>query len=521
MTQGLAATFRVLAKSGNKIAVRVLLPALDSPRPSIQDGALVALLNRHELAGHREILSRIANLPLRWKSIIQQNSDRLTGVLRATLLDSDDSWCMNACRAAAMFENYEVIPALLSAMENGSPAKADMAAETLLQLAGQLYEELEHPRDRKDQRDPKWCRRHVLASLETSVQRFGRHKRREVIEAFLLLTNRQNSVLNQILHNPHHLCFLMIVEAFSKSEQQGVMRLVLSYLDDPQPPSAVLNVISTRGDPKFVRCFLRQVGLELTDTVRQNLKRIENLAWLKSGGGIIDYLDNAAQHGVVQLAMATGIPRDQAFSTIKHLLLNGKPAGRREAAMALAGFNGSDANALALGALNDPDPQVQANILTHIRQRAIPGILPRLLRFMSSPHLAVRRAAQQSLAEFSFPRFAASFDMLAADAQRTTGELVKKVDPQTLPLLREELKSTTRLRRIRGLQIAVALGYVCEVEDLILELLSDPDPEVRCEAARTLGGCKSPMSRKSLEEARLDANRDVQNAARKSLLEQL
>ncbi len=291
------------------------------------------------------------------------------------------------------------------------------------------------------------------------------------------------------------------------------MRLLLSYLDDPHPPSAVLNVISNRCDPKFVRYMLRHLGLEFSPAVRQNLKRIENLAWLKIGGGIIDYLDNAAQVGAVQLVMTAGIPRNQAFSTIKHLLLNGKPAGRREAAHALADFNGADANALALSALGDPDPQVQANILEHIRQRAIPGILPRLVNFTDSPHLAVRRAAQQCLAEYSFPRFVNSFDMLDEEVQRTTGVLVKKVDPQTLPLLREELLSAVRSRRIRGLRIAAVLDLSDRVEPLILDILRDADPDVRSQAAQALAGCRSSAARRALEETLQDSSPLVREAA--------
>jgi HEAT repeat protein len=201
--------------------------------------------------------------------------------------------------------------------------------------------------------------------------------------------------------------------------------------------------------------------------------------------------------------------------------VNGKPAGRREAARALAGFNGADANALALGAMSDPDPQVQANVLAHIRQRAIPGILPRLLKFMNSPHLVVRRAAQQSLAEFSFPRFVASFDMLDEDTQRTTGNLVKKIDMETLPLLREELRSTARSRRIRGMQIASVLDYVDRVGDLLLLLLHDEDPDVRRQAGQTIGDCKSSSNRQALAAAQCDNDPEVQEAVRQVLMEQL
>jgi hypothetical protein len=261
---------------------------------------------------------------------------------------------------------------------------------------------------------------------------------------------------------------------------------------------------------------LRQVGLEISPTIKQNLKRIENLPWLNRTA-VIDFLDNPGQSAVVNLALTAGIPRSLAFSTLKYLLLNGKPGGRHAASKALADFHGSDANSLALGALNDPDPQVQANILSHIRQRAIPGLLPRLVKFMDSPHLEVRRAVQQSLAEFSFVRFVGSFDMLDEEVQRTTGALVKKVDSQSLPLLKEELRASGRSRRIRGMRIAHALEFVEQVEPEIIELLHDSDADVRAEAAILLGECRSATSYRALLDASHDDEAKVQKAVEKSL----
>jgi HEAT repeat protein len=517
----LATTFHVLAKTDNGASIRALIPALNSSRVDIQEGALVALLGRREPAGQREILSRISNLPHHWKKLILQNIDRMTGMLRSALLEPDESLCMNACRAAVMFEDYDVIPALLSAMENGSPAKAGMAAETLMQLTVQLYDDLHRPREHSAHHDPQWTRRHVLASLEYSVQRFGRHRRREVMEAFLLLANRENAVLNRILANPHHLGYLIIIDVFAKSDHGAVMRLLSSFLETPQAPSAVLGTIANRSDPKFVRHLLRKVGLEPSPEMRHNLKHIKKLAWLKSPEGILDYLDNSAQLCAVQLIMSSGVSRKQAFGAIEHLLLHGKPGGKREAAQSLGAFNGAEANALALKALDDPDPQIQASILMHMRERGIPGILPRLMEYIESPHLEVRRAAQHSLADFSFTRFLGSFDMLEEEVQRSTGMMVKKIDPQTWTLLREELRSGVTPRRIKGLRIVRALDAAERMQPEIIELLHDGDYNVRCEAAMTLAGCDSPAGREALEAALHDVHQKVREAAVKSLEEKL
>jgi HEAT repeat protein len=520
MSDGLATTFSVLSKTDNEAALRVLLPALDSHNQSIQEGALAALLERRHPGGQTEILRRIGSLSLHWQRIISRHPGRLTGSIRDGVLGKDESLRQNSYRAAVMFREYDLIPTLLTAMEDNSRAKADIAAETLLQLVMQLYDELAHPGEANTRRDPQWVRKFAVSCLETSVQRFGRHKRREVIEAFLLLVQLDNKVLNQILQNPHHVNFLVLIDLMSRSSQEGVIELLLSYLEDAEAPSAVLSVAASRSDPKFIREFLRKIGGEPSSVVVQNLKRIEAIAWLRNPGNILGQLDDAGQQSVVRLAMSSGIPQAQAYSVIEFILRHGKPGGRREAARALSAFSGAEANALALQALDDPDPQVQAIVLPQLRRRGIPGLMPRLVKKLDSPQVEVRQAARNALSEFSFARYMSTFEMLDDEARQSTGELVKKVDPQTIPLLCEELQSAVRSKRLRGMQIVRIMDVADRVEDLLINLLRNEERLVRAEAAATLAKCRSPASRAALEEALHDSSAAVREAAQRSLQEQ-
>jgi HEAT repeat protein len=517
MSEGLAATFRVLTKTENESAVRVLILALDSRDTIIQEGALKALLSRRSPEGKKEILRRMQNIPPSWKRVVQEYLNRLTGTLRDAVLGGDESLCLNACLAAVMFRDYNLIPSLLAAMEDSSKNKSVMAAEVLLELTVLLYDELLKPREPSDGGDPQWIRQHVVASLETAVQRFGRHKQREVIEAFLLLVDCENELLNHILQNPHHVVFLVLMEMLSRNTQPAVLQLLLSYLDVPQSPSAVLSVIANRNDIIFLRLLLGKIGREMTEPLRQNLKTITSFPWLQNAGKLLDQLDDAAQQNLVRLAMVSGIPRNQAFNALQWILKEGKAGGRREAACALAEFPGVEANSLALKSLDDPDPQVQAAIAGQLRNRGIPGVLPRLLKLLDSPHSVVRRTVRQNLSEFSFPRFLAAFEMLEDDPRENLGALVLKIDPQTIPRLRMELESAVRSRRLRGLAMTRVLNVGDRVEDLLLERLRDEDSRVRVEAAAALAGCRSPISRNALYDALQDRSHAVQEAVRKSL----
>lgn len=514
---GLSTTFQVLAETANEAALRVLVPALDSPDGRIRAEAVRALLCRRGATAGKEVLRRLAGLDIASQEVARTRSGRLGGALRDALLGTDPEMRQKAAQVVVWFREYDLVPVLLSLIEGGEPAQIELACRTLLQLCRALCQALANQGDPADRRDPQLIRNHILASLEDSVRRFSRHKRREVIEAFLLLADRDNSTLKSILSEAHSAVFLALVDVLSHSERSGVMRLLLDYLDDPDAPPMALSVAANRQDLKFLRLFLRKMGREPSAAAQQNLRRIKSLSWVPGNLGLLDALDEAAQYGAVRLVENAGIPRAQAFAVVSHLLQSGRPAARRQAARALSAFHGNEANALALKALEDHDPQVQANVIAHLRQRGIAGILGRLVACLESRHAVVRQAARASLSEFRFERFLSTFDTLDDDVRRTSGALVRKVDPRAVRLLEAEMRSAIRARRARAVEMARAMGLVERLAESIIGLLHDEDHLVRVEAAYALGECPMPQSRRALEEALHDRSPAVQQAAAKAL----
>ncbi len=517
--QGLATTFELLAKTENEAALGVLLPALDCPQAAIQEGALTALVERRSPAAGREILRRIPTMSSRWQSILSQHHGRLLGALRDAVLDPQEQRCRNGCQAAVWFREYDLIPTLLAVMQDAASAHADLAAATMLELLESLYDELAGTSQRSDRRDPQLIRRQVVGALEPAVERYGQHKRREVIEAFLLLAARDNGTLKHVMQSPRHPALAPMIETLAESPRKGVIRLLLAYLDDVRAPANVVAVIAGRDDLKFIQYLLRKIGHEPSPAVAQNLKRMDSIAWLERGQALWRQLDDAAQHAMVRLLMASNIPRPQALATIAELLVDGRDGGRREAAHALAEFSGAEANALAMRFLGDPDPHVQAHIVRQLRSRGIPGILQGLVKMVDSPHAVVRKAARESLAEFSFRRYLAAFEMLDEEVRQATGVLVKKIDPQTVPLLKEELCSPMRTRRLRAVAIARLLELVEPLEKPLIELLRDTDHMVRMAAVGALAESHSGASYEALQRALSDRSEVVRQAAQQGVLQ--
>jgi len=141
----------------------------------------------------------------------------------------------------------------------------------------------------------------------------------------------------------------------------------------------------------------------------------------------------------------------------------------------------------------------------------------RLISLVDSPHEIVRCAARGCLSEFSFRRYLAAFDLLGSDARQGTGLLVKKIDPQSLPLLMIEMGSKSRTRRLRALSMAAVMDFARDTEARILELLDDEDHFVRAAAATALSRCDTPTARAALRRALLDRSVKVQEAAERGL----
>jgi len=519
VSHGLKTTFRLLTETQNEAAVSVLIPALDSPVPAIQEGAFHALLKRRSPAGQREILGRLQSMDERWKEILGKSRGKLSIALRDAVLGTDAQLFANACQAVVWFREYDLIAAFLNVAEDRTNPHAERAAGTVLELVQALYQELSSPRDYRERRDPQMVRRHVITSLEGSVVRFPQHQCKRIVEAFLVLAKRDNAVLRKILQDPHAGSYRPVIDGLTKSSQPGLMRLLLSFLDDPRVPSAAISIFTHRSDARFIQQFLAFLAESTSDAASQNLKRIEHLAWLRNDREFLESLDDTAQASLVHLVMASGMKRLAAFETVSAVVRYGNDAGRRAACAALADFNGAEANKLIEAALQDVDPQVQVSALVELRQRGIPNAMARLIEMVASPHRAVREAARSQLGEFKLECYLAAFESLDDEVRRTTGALVVKVDPEAISGLVQEMEAPARSRRLRALAAAEAMNVAAQLEPSLLALIEDEDHMVRAEAACTLASCKTPTAQRALQLALGDRSVSVQAAAQQGLIQ--
>lgn len=516
---GLATTFELLANAENEAADAILLAGLDSSHREARDAALSALLQRRNATAELQVLRRWSAMSERWKVQIAQRPGWLTAAIRATVVHRDVRLFETACSAAVFTRDYDSLDVLIAAASDIANPFGHAAAATTLELVEQLVEELASPRDYRVRRDPQLQRQYVLPTLERAAMSLAMHGRRELLEAFLLLTSRENAALKKLLQTPQERMFPALVELLTTSSRPGIERLLLSYLDDPHAPLAALQMMGRRGDVSFIRQLARKVGAEPASIVCANLKRIDSIPWISANPGILDALREQEQPGAVHLASGSSIPRERALEVIVYVLKHGKVAARRIAAEALANFAEAAADELTLKLLDDDDYLVRTAAAKQLRARNIPGAIERLAMLLDSRHAEEREAARMGLAEFTLERFAANYDELTPHSRLAAGALVRRVDEHAVPRLRHDLTSAARGERKRALDLAIAMDAVEQLEDAILALLHDDDQYLRIDAIRALASVSSDQVQQTLRNAMLDTNPLVQQAAEAALRE--
>ncbi len=518
MKSGLKHTFQFLKKTENLAAVELMIQGLDSKFDTVRLESLRVLLDRRDPEGHRAVFTRLPKFEKADREIIAERPDRMIRAVSEALETADKASCVNALKTILAFRLYDVLPGLIAVLKTPENTLFKPAIKTIKELTEAFYRELSGLDRPEIHRDYDTLRKRLTASLEEALGQYGIHKRQEILEAFLTLAKPQNVILRRVLQQRSETIHAPLVETMKTCQQGGVVRLLLSFLEDAQMPNVARNVLATREDAKFLDNVAKYVGRKPTKTVRESLATFKSFSWAQANHPAFEEIDDASQEGLVTILVHSGVKRPQVRETLGYLLLHGKPGGRRAAARAIEQFSEPEATKLVLTALNDKDPEVLAALLVQVRPRQIPDSLSLLIRMVDSPHEEVRAALGRAMPEFSFRQFMTNFDSMPEQLLPTTGHLVRKIDLKAKAELVAELHGQSPVRRRKAVQAAGAMGLARILEQEVIARLSDDDHMVRIAAAKALAECDSMPCWEALRDALLDRSVIVQEAAEASLM---
>ncbi len=518
MSRPLQTTFEILSKTRNQAAVPVLIAALEDSGEAVFEGALKSLVKRRNKQGHLAVLGHWHRFTESQKNLVDEGRGRMGGALRDAVLSDDPQLFSNACELVIRFGEFDLVSTLVTLAENEKSPNAQAAAELVLALTRRLSELIHAPRDYSDRRDPQSIRRFVLGSLEQSTQRFRRHNRAELLEAFVVLGGATSGLLRTILDDPRHVCYQAIVQMLSQGHTSAMTEVLIDLLQSKTVPHTVLTLISRRKDEAFAARLMEVAASELSPSARKNLGRIESFGWLQPSVQAIQEMSEEDQARCVKLVALSGMKQDEVLNVIETVLKTGALEGRLAACEALAGLSGDRINTLILNTLSDDQPQVQVAIVRQLGDRQVAGTTAKLVTLLDSPYEAVQEAARGALSDFSFQNYLNRFEILSDRARASTGLLVSKVDRNVIASLNEEFQSDNRSTRLRAITIAECMRLLKPLSGTLLRLLEeDSDHLVRASVAEVLQQVHSAEVLRALQYASEDKSSAVKYAALSSL----
>lgn len=521
---GTSLTLRVLRGSPNPAATRVLLEALRCQDTTMRTGAVRALAARGDDSAHEELLAATGDMTADARAAAAEPgvAKRLRRTVIAALESGDVLRTKRACRYAIDAELFAALPTLVEQASRPEHEYGVGLATAAVQLCRAMANGIEQrtPRTSADGDDPAFYRTTTLQRLTEAADRFGEHRRLELVEALLLITTRDNTQLLRMLRTENHACHAAIVETLETSPSCGALDLLCHALVDSDSPKRLVAIAAERSDKAFLARLGERLGYPIGARARENAKKVLRFSWMDSEhhDGVLA-LGGELQASLVALAAATSAAAAERLRFVKAILNAGDERGRVAACHLLRDFESPDVASLLRSALEDDAPAVVAAAARQLRPRRLAGAEAVLIGLLDHPAELVRRAAQDELHELSLASYRDLFERLAEPARRAAGRLVARADPEAADQLAADLQRPVVRQRMEGLAMIDAMGLVDDLAEPLAGALSDTDAGVRAEAARLLGSTttRHPGAYTALADAVTDSSPLVRSAVEKSL----
>jgi hypothetical protein len=322
------------------------------------------------------------------------------------------------------------------------------------------------------------------------------------------------------LRLPNSPVYVAAYRRLLKGTEPYLFQLITRCLDRLNPPQIVPQIISERSDIPFLDALFKNIKQPLSLELKTNLANLPPLAWISQIGSFLGQFDADAQCGLILLLQNINLKEAELQMYLLDIFEHSKGAGRLAILSALTDFSGAEIDHLIWEASGDTDPSVQAEALTQLSLRELPGAPSRIIQFIESPHEEVRDTIQKLLPNFRFSRFMQTFDQLDDEQRRRMFNVVRQLDKQTLSELSKMLNIGEPVQKAKALLcIDYYYDIVPQLEDDLCEILAhDTIPKLRCKAAEQLVAGRREESRTTLVQAmHRDTDSEVRAAAKKSL----
>ncbi|MCL2005502.1 MAG: HEAT repeat domain-containing protein [Planctomycetaceae bacterium] len=517
MTQFQDKVIRFIGKSENPAAVEILVQLLshtDIPFRKLAFGQLYLkklpevyvllfkeFLKNEEFWGNPDIVSR----------------ERLAKLTDAALRDPSKQYRQTAADVAMKYNLNEILPTVILCIEAQDQQLATTMRKVLLHLAEAFFEEIANaPEEERPNFDRK--REWFVSQLDPPIKRYAANKIDELIQSLLIVTKKNFETMELVVQDHRSAVAQKMTELLREGTHRSYLRILLNYVNDPDSPGMMDEIIANRSDALFVRKMLEVIGTDPDPEFQAALSRFPEFAWFKADNPELPSLVEGLEPNAVQLLHAASLPKEQVIPLYRFFLERESVESRRAAAEAVRWLVGEEINKLLLNFVNNSDPETTAILFRLLKSREVHGVDDVLPQLIERNDPVIRQAIYDMMPELRVETFASRISQMTPMTAQKIGHYVRLVDLNTHKVINDDIKSPIPIRRSSACRVATVTGYAHEFLRRIVEIAEqDDEMQVRLAAISALSTIMEKEALETLKRLMTDRATDIRDAVERAI----
>ena len=517
MTQFQDKAIRFIGKSANPAAIEILTQLLTHHELGFRKLAFGLLYLKKNPEIYVRLFKQFLSDEEFWGNPERIPSERLAKLTDAALREASGKHRQEAAEVAMKYKLYEILPTVVLYVESQNKELSALMRKVLVHLTESFYGDIMDapPGERRNfDRKRDW----FVSQLESPVKRYSVSAIDEAIHCLLIITKKEFDLMQLVTKDHRSAAAQKMQEFLRTGTHRSYLRVLLNYVDDPDSPGVMDEIIAERSDPLFVRKLLEFVGSDPSPEFRAALKRFHDLAWFKADNPELPDLVAGLEPNAVQLLQSVSFPKERSIPLYHFFLERESVESRQAAAEAARWLIGEEANWMLLKFVDNSDAKTAATLFRLLKSREAFGLDEILPKLIGRNDVIIRQAIYDTMPELHVETFASRISQMTPMTAQKIGRHVRLVDPNTYKVIDDDIKSPIPIRRAAACKVAMVTGYAKDFLHRIIEIADiDDELSVRLSAISALSTVLMKEALEALLHLRNDRTTDVRDASERAV----
>jgi len=211
--------------------------------------------------------------------------------------------------------------------------------------------------------------------------------------------------------------------------------------------------------------------------------------------------------------MSVGFKKERVIPLYTFFFERESVESRRAAAEAIRWLIGEEVNAMLLKFVNNSDPQTAAALFRLLKSREAHGLDEIFPVMVERNDPIIRQAIYDTMPELHVETFASRISQMTPMTAQKIGRYVRIVDPNTLKVIDDDIRSPIPIRRASACKVATVTGYAKDFLNRIIEIAEEDDElPVRLAAISALSTILAKEALQTLKNLTNDRVTDIREA---------